>query len=189
MTIRWPAVALAAVAFVVLLLVVRGCDGGGAREEDEVRTESTAAPAVPASAAPDAATVAASAANAERLRQRDEALRAAVEVVQRYLAALGGDDRAAADAFWVDGRVPAASGEADLRALSGLRGLRIENGTPRPLDRETPPTALEVPVRLRAGLAVGGVQRYAGWYRVRRRVADGGWEISGASITRAPPVQ
>jgi hypothetical protein len=115
-------------------------------------------------------------------RQREAAMHAAVSTLHRYLAALGGTDRGKADAFWAGKRPPAASGEADLRSLQGLQSLRTENGTPRPLDSEAVPNALEIPVDLRASLAGKPLQRYRGWYRMRRAVADGGWEITSASI-------
>ncbi|WP_156899792.1 hypothetical protein [Luteimonas mephitis] len=117
-----------------------------------------------------------------RIRQHDDALYAAVAALQQYLAALGGGDRAKADAFWVDKRPPIDSHEADLRELKNLRGLRIENGRPKPLDSDPVPTALEIPVELRVGVEGSPLRRYRGWYRLRRAVADGRWEISSASI-------
>ena len=107
----------------------------------------------------------------------------AVSTLHRYLAALGGADRAKADAFWTGKTPPAASGEADLRSLKDLHSFRIENGTPKPLDSESVPNALEIPVELRANLQGQPLRRYRGWYRMRRAVADGGWEITSASIT------
>jgi hypothetical protein len=115
-------------------------------------------------------------------RQREDAMHAAVSTLHRYLAALGGTDRAAADAFWAGKGPPAASGEADLRSLEKLHSLRSQNGNPKPLDSEVVPNALEIPVELRAGLQGQPVRRYRGWYRMRRAVADGGWEITSASI-------
>jgi hypothetical protein len=117
-----------------------------------------------------------------RNRQRDEALYAAVATLQRYLAALGGEDRAQADAFWVGDRPPADSHEADLRMIENLRGLRIENGRPKALDSQPVPSALEIPVELRVSVEGEPLRRYRGWYRLRRAVADGGWEISSASV-------
>ena len=186
---RWLGWTLAALALIVVVLVVRSCGSGGTRGADDAELAAQPAATVDAQPAPSAADAAATAAAREVARQRDDAMYAAVGTVQRYLAALGGDDRAKADAFWADGRPPAASGEADLRTLTGLRGLRIENGTPKPLDGDAVPSALEVPVSLRAGIAAGGVQRYTGWYRVRRTVSGDAWQITSASVTRDPPVQ
>jgi len=115
-------------------------------------------------------------------RQREAAMQAAVSTLHRYLAALGGTDRAAADAFWAGKAPPAASGEADLRSLKKLQSLRSENETPQSLDSEAVPNALEIPVELRAGVQGEPLRRYRGWYRMRRAVADGGWEITSASI-------
>ena len=114
--------------------------------------------------------------------QREAAMHAAVSTLHRYLAALGGSDRAAADAFWAGKAPPAVSGEADLRSLEKLQSLRSENGTPQPLDSEAVPNALEIPIELRASLQGQPLRRYRGWYRMRRAVADGGWEITSASI-------
>lgn len=187
---RWLGWTMAALALVVAVLVVRSCGSGGSRAAGEAPVEAGASTSVPTVApSPSAADLAATAAARERAQRRDAAMYAAVGTVQRYLAALGGDDRAKADAFWVDGRPPAAASEADLRTLTGLRGLRIENGTPRPLDGEVVPGALEVPVTLRASVAGSGVHRYTGWYRVRRTVTGDAWQITSASVTRDPPVQ
>ncbi len=170
---------LAAVLLVCVVAGVRSC-----REDP-----TTAAVAVPpvagtATTAPvtDAASDAEAAKLRARIRQHDDALYAAVATLQRYLAALGGEDRAKADAFWVGRHPPADSHEADLRELKNLRGLRIENFRPKPLDSEPIPAALEIPVELRVSVEGSPLRRYRGWYRLRRAVADGEWEISSASV-------
>ena len=114
--------------------------------------------------------------------RRGAAMYAAVATLHRYIAALGGDDRAKADAFWAGKRPPAETGEADLRNLTDLRALRSNNGTPKALDDEGIPNALEIPIELRVSQEGKPLQRYHGWYRMRRAVADGGWEITSASI-------
>ena len=115
-------------------------------------------------------------------RQRNDAMSAAVSTLHRYLAAVGGQDWAKADVLWSNDQPPARSGEADLRTLVGLQSLRIENGKPKALDAESVPNSLEIPVQLRAHLEQTGTTRYQGWYRLRRNVADGSWEITSASI-------
>lgn len=108
------------------------------------------------------------------------AMRAAVSTLHQYIAALPGSDRAKADAFWVGGKPPARSGEADLRTLDQPRALRLENGTPTLLG----PTAdaLEIPVELRVNLADPPIRHYRGWYRMRRAISGDRWEITSASI-------
>lgn len=175
---------LAAIVLVAGLLAVRGCSGGqGSRSvvEGAPRAGSNSANTT-AQAAVDANTDVAARA---LTRQRDDAMYAAVGTLQRYMAALGSDDRAKADAFWVDGR-PAANGEADLRTLQALRGLRIENGTPKPMDAAQVPSALEIPVTLRVSLQDAPMRRYSGWYRLRQAVTGDRWEITSASIDRVP---
>lgn len=171
---------LAAVLLVCVIAGIRSCRQGTAD------TAPALAPASTIATPPSASDTASDDANAAKLRaqvkRHDDALYAAVATLQRYLAALGGDDRAKADAFWVGKRAPADSHEADLRSLKNLRGLRIENGKPKALDAEPVPSALEIPVELRASLQGQPLRRYRGWYRMRRAVADGQWEISSASV-------
>ena len=95
-----------------------------------------------------------------------------------YLAALPGEP-ARADAFWAGGRPDAPADDAVLRRVGDLRAMRVENGPPQALDREWPPRAFEIPVRLR--LDGDGPRRIHGWYRLRARVT-GGWEITSASL-------
>lgn len=170
-------VLLALVAAGIVLL--RSCGDAAEQDSMDAATSSQAGPVGDATGA-DADAAARARAMA---RQREDAMHAAVATLHRYLAALGGTDRAAADAFWAGKEPPAASGEADLRNLEKLRSLRSENGKPKPLDSEVVPNALEIPVELRAGLQGQPLRRYRGWYRMRRAVADGGWEITSASIT------
>lgn len=110
-------------------------------------------------------------------------------MVHRYLTALGTGDPAKSDTFWSGGRPPRTRNEADLPTLQGLRSLRIENGTPRPLDSAPLPEALEVPVSLRAGMKDSPARRYSGYYRVRRTLDKQGWEITSARIDAEPARQ
>ena len=170
---------LAAVLLVCAIAGIRSCRQDAATAAAVVPPVSGTATTAPT---PDAASDAEAAKLRARIRRHDDALYAAVATLQRYLAALGGGDHAKADAFWVGKRPPADSHEADLRALKNLRGLRIENGTPKPLDSEPVPGALEIPVELRVSVEGSPLRRYRGWYRLRRAVADGQWEISSASV-------
>jgi hypothetical protein len=171
---------------VVLLL----CTAAGLRSCLHDSDDAASAPVAGSPAQPKAATstAAAEAAAAQRalVARRNEAMASAVSTLHAYLAALGGDDRAKADAYWAGGKPPAHTGEADLRTMKGLRALRTENGTPSPLDSEPVPNALEIPVELRASFRGEPMRRYRGWYRLRRAVAGSGWEITSASIDVLP---
>lgn len=118
---------------------------------------------------------------ATRLAQAD-AMREAVETLHRYFPVLFREDTAEADAFWLHGR-PAAQGEADLRALEHVSGLRVDNAPPEALSAGPAPDSVRVPVRLRIG-GQGPLRRYTGHYDLRRD-ADG-WRIAAASIARSP---
>lgn len=168
---------LAAVLLICAIAGVRGCRQDG----DAAANANAPAGGGDARASDEAAAAAEAAALRERIRRHDEALYAAVATLQRYLAALGGDDRAAADAFWDGDGPPDETHEADLRSLRRLRGLRIENGRPKALDSQPVPSALEIPVELRAGFEDGPMRRYRGWYRLRRG-GDGDWRITSASV-------
>lgn len=111
----------------------------------------------------------------------------AVSVLHRYLAALGSGDDVASASYWSGGVVPRVSGEADLRTRGPLRSLRSKTGMPTPLDASPLPDALEVPVELRAAVDGSTMLLYSGSYRLRRRVADGGWEITSAAVTVRTP--
>lgn len=169
---------LAAVLLVCAFAGVRSC-GRDAASDAGAATATTGDEDGAASAG--AAAEAEAAELRERIRRHDEALYAAVATLQRYLAALGGDDRAKADAYWDGDGPPEDTHEADLRSLEQLRGLRIENGKPKALDSQPVPAALEIPVELRAGFEDGPMRRYRGWYRLRRS-GDGSWKITSASV-------
>lgn len=112
--------------------------------------------------------------------ERATAMQAAVSTLHEYIAALPGSDRAKADAFWVGGKPPARSGEADLRELEQPRALRLRNDTPTLLGAS--PDALQIPVDLRVNLADTTTRNYRGWYRMRRAITGDRWEITSASI-------
>ncbi|KAF1688186.1 hypothetical protein B1992_01875 [Pseudoxanthomonas broegbernensis] len=127
----------------------------------------------------------AAAAAAEAARATAEAGRQAVATVHAYLGALPGTDRPRADAYWSGGGPGDPAGDAVLRGhMPGLRGMRIENDRPQALDRQSPPRAYEVPVRLRLDDDAGSL-RLRGYYRLRARIDGGGWEITSASLQPA----
>lgn len=115
---------------------------------------------------------------------RDAAIAEAVDTLHAYGAALFRTDRSEADGYWLDGRAPA--GEADLRGLPRVTGLRLENGAPEavdPVEGADVPAALRIPVRLRVA-GDGPLRRYAGHYQLQRTAA--GWRIVSASIEPSP---
>lgn len=179
-----PAALLSALA---VLLILRACDNG------------PAAGSVPRVAADPGAGADADASRRKRdeTRARAEladryatAMRAAVSTLHRYLAVLPGEDRAAADAFWVAGKPAPDADEADLRALHGTpTQFRTRNRTPEALDRAPLPEAVRIPVELRLALEGQPVRRYEGWYELRRSAGGDDWRISGASIDAVAPRQ
>lgn len=105
----------------------------------------------------------------------------AASTLHAYLGALPGADRGRADAFWSGGRPGAPADDALLRSIEGLRSMQIQNEAPRALDRESPPRAFEIPVRLRLDTA-NGPSRVEGLYRLRARIDGQGWEITSAEL-------
>lgn len=59
--------------------------------------------------------------------------------------------------------------------------MRINTDVPVPLDDDSPPRAVEIPVilRVRGG---NGISEIKGWYRLRRKISGDGWEITSASM-------
>ncbi|HEY0334377.1 MAG TPA: hypothetical protein VGC74_11805 [Stenotrophomonas sp.] len=104
--------------------------------------------------------------------------------MHRYLAALPRGSQGDADTLWTGGRPSPVPDDANLRSVQNLRSLRVENDTPVALDRESPPRAIEVPVRLLVRTDEGN-RRFTGWYRLRPRVDGSGWEITSASLQPA----
>lgn len=175
---RWPWI----VGVVVLLLCAAAGLRSCLRDDGDAASTQAGAPVAQPNAADATAAGDAVAAQRALIARRNEAMADAVSALHAYLAALGGDDRAKADAYWAGGKPPARTGEADLRELKNLRALRSENGTPSPLDSEPVPNALEIPIDLRASFSDAPQRRYRGWYRLRRAVSGGGWEITSASV-------
>lgn len=160
-----------------------------------VRQPTIDAASAPAQTSPATATrttpASATDANAEPADNQDmrrfRALRAAVNTLHEYLSGLPAGDRQRLSTFWERGRLPDASGDADLHQLANLRAFRIKIDPPRSLDKETNeagiPDAVEIPVSLQASLQSGEGRTYTGWYRMRRSTTDDRWQITSANIT------
>ncbi len=159
------------------LLLGRSCGRDG---NTKVATSAIAASGESAS---HAASTGANAAAQKTEAGRQQAISRAVDSLHRYIAALSAGRYAEADAFWTNGRPEASSNEADLRALKDLRSMRIQNDAPKPLDSESIPAALEIPIELRIGTEGRSARFYRGWYRMRSsNPAQGGWKITSASV-------
>lgn len=141
----------------------------------------TAAPA-PATPAADPAELAAQQRRQVLADEQQRNLLEAAGTLHRYLGALAGGNLEAANAMWVGGRPPPVPDDAALRAL-GRYSAHINTDAPRPLDPdELPSRSLEIPVRLRIADTQGNVRNWSGWYRLRRRIGNDGWQISTASM-------
>jgi len=169
------------------LLALRGCGDGDAEGADIAGdADSATATGTGDARAADAEALA----RAERLERYATAMRAAVSTLHRYLAALPGEDRAAADAFWADGQPPGDADEADLRALPAPpSSFRTRNRNPEALDRAPVPEAVRIPVELRMGLEGQPTRRYEGWYELRRVPGGDEWQLTNASIDAITPRQ
>lgn len=175
---RLPISPLLVPALLALGFVGCSCQRDSDRGSDAAPADA-AAVATDAPVAPDPA----EAQRAARLQQqRERAFTDAVSTLHGYLQRVGSGDQAGADKFWGYQRKPAGGEESDLRALRNLRGLRIENKVPEPLDQEPVPELLRIPVELRATLANGESRRYKGWYRLRRNQVEQRWELTGALV-------
>jgi hypothetical protein len=111
----------------------------------------------------------------------------AAKLIQTYLNAMVVQDTGKADALWSGGKPPPDPGDDLLRKRKGeFVSVRIMNDVPLPVDEQSPPQLLEVPVRLRIETAQG-LQRVHGSYRLRFKPAEnpsaeGKWEIISASL-------
>lgn len=166
-------------AVVLLCIAVAVQDGLRRGQQRTARDAIAAEEAAMSSARP---TAPAGSAGAEAQQARDAAMREAVSTLHTYVAALFKADRNEADALWTGGR-PLERGEEELRALTGVTGVRVDNSRPEPLDTLDVPAQLRIPVRLRVG-GQGPLRRFEGHYDLQRDVD--GWRIRAASIGPSP---
>lgn len=165
----------------LLALTFVGCSCQRNADDTDGAAADAAATAASASNAPAAPSAAELRAQALQ-KQRDAAYNDAVDTLHRYLQRIGAGDSEAAAKFWGYQRAPRGNEESDLRTLRNLRGLRIENQAPEPLDQEPVPELLRIPVELRATLENGENRRYKGWYRLRRNQVEQRWELTGVLV-------
>ena len=114
---------------------------------------------------------------------RQAVMSRAVSGLHSYLGLAAAKNWPKADAFWVGGKPPPRPDDHAFRAMAieGLRSMRINNDPPVPLDQESPPRALEIPVTLRVRRE-DGTRELKGWYRMRRKIDSDDWEITSASM-------
>lgn len=108
----------------------------------------------------------------------------AASTLHSYLRVVAAKQWGEADGYWTGGKAPSQPGDASVRAVPDLRSMRIQNGSPKPLDQESPARSIEIPVTLRVRETTG-ITEISGWYRMRRKVKEDGWEITSASLRPA----
>ena len=162
----------------VTVLLLGGCS---CSREPVAEPAASAAGSTQATPVQDPATAASQAASAQALANNSTGLSQAASAVHAYLAAVAAKDWAKADAFWVGGKPPPQPDDYSVRSLQDLGSMRINNDVPKPLDQEIPTRAVEIPVVLRVRKS-DGIQEIKGWYRLRRKITDDGWEITSASM-------
>ena len=164
----------------LLALTFVGCSCQRQAQTDAQRDAAIASTAQPTTAAgPTAAELRAQALQ----RKRDEGNSEAVNALHSYLQKLGSGKLEEAGQHWAYQRQPRGNEESDLRTLKNLRGVRIENQSPKAMDQEPVPESLEIPVELRVTLENGEGRRYKGWYRMRRNSVDRHWELIATSMS------
>ncbi|MGH8026732.1 MAG: hypothetical protein ACREO0_08390 [Pseudoxanthomonas sp.] len=121
-------------------------------------------------------------ASLDRARAKNSAaLSQAASTLHAYLAATAAKDWGKADAYWVGGKPPPRPDDYSVRGIQDMGSMRIDSETPKPLDEELPTRAVEIPLTLRVQ-GDTGMREIKGWYRLRRKVSDDGWEITSASM-------
>jgi hypothetical protein len=108
----------------------------------------------------------------------------AASTLHAYLRVIAAKQWNEADSYWTGGKAPSQPGDMSIRAAQDLRSMRIQNGSPKPLDNESPARSIEIPVTLRVRETTG-ITEINGWYRLRRKVGGDGWEITSASLQPA----
>ncbi|MET0814852.1 MAG: hypothetical protein ABWX88_06630 [Pseudoxanthomonas sp.] len=162
--------------FAVLLLGACSCD-----RKPETEPAVSTVPSDQAGPVADAATTAESVATAQALAKNSANLAQAASTLHAYLAVVAGKDWTKADAYWVGGKAPPRPDDYTVRSIEDLGSMRINSKAPEALDEESPTRAVEIPVTLRVR-GDGGIREINGWYRMRRKVSDDGWEITSASL-------
>lgn len=165
----------------VTVLLLGGCSCS--RQPDTAPAAGTAASGqvAPAQDPVAIANQSATAQAAQAQARNAAALSQAASTVHAYLAAAAGKDWNKADAYWVGGKPPPQPDDYSVRSLQDLGSMRINNEAPKPLDEEMPTRAVEIPVVLRVRKS-DGIHEIKGWYRLRRKISDDGWEITSASM-------
>ncbi|ALN61525.1 putative lipoprotein [Lysobacter antibioticus] len=165
----------------LLALTFVGCSCQRQAEADAPAADTATMPATDDAAA-RARVDAAKRADAQN-QQRLDAMNEAVNKLHLYLQQLSSGKREEADKHWAYERTPRGNEEADLRSIKQFTAMRIENDTPKQLDKEAMPESLEIPVELRVSVADGESRRYTGWYRMRRNPIDRSWELTATSLS------
>ena len=161
--------------FLVLLLAHCSCQRQDTADTPVIAVDAELARSEGTTPPPDDAT------QAQARRATAAAAEQAASTLHAYMGLLPRADRSAADDLWSGASPGAPAGDAVLRAIPGLRGMKIQNDPPKALDRESPPRAFEIPVRLRLDTE-SGPRQLRGWYRLRARIDGQGWEITSASL-------
>lgn len=161
-----------------MTLLIGGCSCN--RQPDAQAASQAAAPESPPTKPVDGDSIAQAAQAQAPTAPADSAAQAA-STLHAYLAEVAGKNWGKADAYWSGGKPPPRADDFAVRGIDDLRSMRINNGTPKPLDQESPPQAVEIPVVLRVRKDTG-VYEINGWYRLRRKVSGDGWEITSASM-------
>ena len=161
---------------VTVVLLLGGCSCG--RQAD---VDAASAPAPQAIPSQEPADTEAAALKLQASAENSAALSQAASTLHAYLAASAGKDWSKADAFWVGGKVSPRPDDYAVRSIEDLGSMRINTDVPVPLDDDSPPRAVEIPVilRVRGG---NGISEIKGWYRLRRKISGDGWEITSASM-------
>ena len=168
----------------ILVLIVMAALAGSCscQRKPEKDPAPSAAVEAKAEAGGDAAIEAARMQEAIQLQEdRQAVMSRAVSGLHSYLGLAAAKNWPKADAFWVGGKPPPRPDDHAFRAIEGLRSMRINNDSPIPLDQESPPRALEIPVTLRVRRE-DGTRELKGWYRMRRKIDSDDWEITSASM-------
>ena len=168
----------------ILVLIVMAALAGSCscQRKPEKNQAPLAGATAEAEASADAAVEAARMQAAIQLQEDQRAaVSRAVSGLHSYLGLAAVKNWPKADAFWVGGKPPPRPDDHAFRAIEGLRSMRINNDSPIPLDQESPPRALEIPVTLRVRRD-DGTRELKGWYRMRRKIDSDDWEITSASM-------